>query len=85
MLKFKAWKGWSSIKTWFKKIKNLLLRHFNDKNFLLGLGVGLIIASLLMNFNIKSKISKVEVEKKAHEMGMMYPEEIKAYFQNDRK
>lgn len=38
-----------------------------------------------MNFNIKSKISKVEVEKKAHEMGMMYPEEIKAYFQNDRK
>jgi hypothetical protein len=32
----------------------------------------------------KSSISKYEVEKKAHDLGMMYPDELKAFFNNNK-
>jgi hypothetical protein len=32
----------------------------------------------------KNSISKYEIEKKAHDFGMMYPDEVKAFFNNNK-
>ncbi|SEF47629.1 hypothetical protein SAMN05660865_00323 [Caloramator fervidus] len=59
-----------------------------NKSFLLGLGVGLVLAGILYSFytpvNVKN-IPKEKIEAMARELGMMYPDEIKAYFENDKK
>jgi hypothetical protein len=33
----------------------------------------------------KASISKAQIEKTARDMGMMYPDDIKAYFSTDKK
>ncbi|KMT21720.1 hypothetical protein [Clostridium cylindrosporum] len=54
-----------------------------DKKFILGLGVGLVVATMIISLFPKSTISDVKVEKRARDMGMKYPDEIKAFFKND--
>ena len=45
--------------------------------FLFGLGVGLVLASMLLTLTLPGKeISQEEVERKARELGMVYREEI---------
>lgn len=58
--------------------------YIKDTRFLTGLGVGIVITALLLSLNPSYKLSKLEVEKKARNMGMKYPDEIKAYFNNDK-
>ncbi len=45
---------------------------------MMGLGIGLIVAVLLMTFFTNVGLSDYELEKRARDLGMMYPEEIKA-------
>ncbi len=62
----------------------MIFKYLLNKNFVLGLGIGIIISALLMStFSIKN-ISKLEIERRASELGMMYPDEIKAFFNNNR-
>ena len=50
------------------------------REFLLGLGVGLVIASLiLMPSVLNKKMSKKEIENAARSMGMIYKSEVKSY------
>ncbi|EYE88812.1 hypothetical protein Q428_06135 [Fervidicella metallireducens AeB] len=56
-----------------------------DKNFLIGLGIGLILSTLVLYSYGPTNLSKATIEKKAREMGMKYPDEIKAYFEQDKK
>ncbi len=58
--------------------------YIKDTHFLTGLGVGIVITALLLSLSPSYKLSKLEVEKKARNMGMKYPDEIKAYFNNDK-
>lgn len=58
--------------------------YIKDTRFLTGLGVGIVITALLLSLNPSYKLSKLEVEKRARNMGMKYPDEIKAYFNNDK-
>lgn len=50
------------------------------REFLLGLGIGLIAASLILAPNsFKKNMSKTDIEKAARSMGMIYKNEIKSY------
>jgi hypothetical protein len=51
----------------------------------LGLGIGLIISGIFYTFYRPTNISKEKIEIMARELGMRYPDEIKAYFENDKK
>lgn len=85
MLWINTWKGWGFIKTWFKKIKDIAISSFSNRSFVVGLGIGIIIASLVLSLYNPSKVSDAQVEKRAREMGMKYPDEIKAYFDTKDK
>lgn len=56
----------------------------SDKKFILGLGIGLIISAVLMSSVKSNNISKYEIERKAQELGMMYPDDVKAFFNNNK-
>lgn len=60
----------------------IILPYIKDNRFILGLGIGILISAFLLSFNPNKNVSKLDVEKKARNMGMMYPEEIKAFFNN---
>lgn len=47
-------------------------------DFILGLGMGLIVAVVLMTGFAKDGISNYELEEKARDLGMVYPQEMKA-------
>jgi hypothetical protein len=51
-----------------------------DKKVILGLGIGFIICGLLMIAMPRPQISNVEVEKRARDMGMVYPDDVKALY-----
>lgn len=59
--------------------------YLKDTKFITGLGVGIIITALILSISPNYKLSKLEAEKMARSMGMKYPDEIKAYFNNDKK
>lgn len=40
------------------------------------MGIGILISAILMNISYKSQL-KFNIETKAREMGMVYPEELK--------
>lgn len=63
----------------------MIAYYLTDKNFLLGLGTGLIVSTLVLYSYGPINLSKATIEKKAREMGMKYPDEIKAYFEKDKK
>jgi uncharacterized membrane-anchored protein YhcB (DUF1043 family) len=56
-----------------------------DKSFLLGLGIGMIITAILFTASPSQNISKYKLEKMARDIGMMYPDEIKAFFNNSNQ
>ncbi|WP_057978179.1 hypothetical protein [Caloramator mitchellensis] len=56
-----------------------------DRNFLLGLGIGIVITAILMSFTTTKNMTNQQIEIKARELGMKYPDEIKAFFENDKK
>lgn len=58
--------------------------YLSDKKFILGLGIGLIISAVLMSSVKSNNISKYEIERKAQELGMMYPDDVKAFFNNNK-
>ncbi|MBV4419124.1 hypothetical protein KM800_07235 [Clostridium tyrobutyricum] len=50
----------------------------SDRKVLLGIGIGIIIAtSVMLESKIRYTMSKNQIEQKARSMGMQYPEEIK--------
>ncbi|WP_207639969.1 hypothetical protein [Fervidicella metallireducens] len=49
------------------------------------MGIGLILSTLVLYSYGPTNLSKATIEKKAREMGMKYPDEIKAYFEQDKK
>lgn len=51
----------------------------------MGIGIGLIVATLLMLTYAPRNIPKYQIEKMAKDLGMKYDDEIKAYFKNDDK
>ena len=50
----------------------------------MGLGIGIILSALLMSIYSPKNISKIEIETMAHDLGMMYPDEVKAFFNNKK-
>jgi hypothetical protein len=56
-----------------------------DRNFLLGLGIGIVIATTIMFSYSPNNISRRTIEQKAKDLGMMYPDEIKAFFDTEKK
>jgi len=50
---------------------------FGDKKFSLGIGLGILIATLVISIFGADSMSKGEIEMKAREYGMKYPSEIK--------
>lgn len=63
----------------------IILHFLKDGNFLLGLGVGIIITTLILGSFSYGKIPKYKIEIMARKLGMIYPDEIKAYFESDKK
>jgi predicted small secreted protein len=55
------------------------------KDFILGFGIGVIVATIMMLSYVPKNIPKYIIESKAKELGMRYEEDIKAYFKNDKK
>lgn len=47
-------------------------------SFIMGFGIGLLTAVLLMTIFSKGVLTDYELEEKARDMGMVYPGEIKA-------
>lgn len=47
-----------------------------DRRVALGLGIGLVVASLLMLATAEGKVSREEIERRARELGMVYREEV---------
>lgn len=58
----------------------MIFTYLLDKKFVLGLGIGIILSAILMTAFTPNNITKYEIERKAQELGMMYPDEIKAFF-----
>lgn len=54
-----------------------------QQSFIIGVGVGILICTIMLHLFAKPNVSSYYIEKKAREMGMMYPDEIKAYFDNN--
>lgn len=61
----------------------MIIKYLRNRDFVLGLGVGMILAAIILWSYIPSNVSDSYVEKRAHEMGMKYTYEIKAYFNDD--
>ncbi|HBM81484.1 MAG TPA: flagellar protein [Clostridiaceae bacterium] len=51
-----------------------------DSRVILGVGIGFIISAVIFMVIPKKNISKIEVEKKARAMGMIYQSEVKALY-----
>jgi uncharacterized membrane protein YciS (DUF1049 family) len=55
-----------------------LIDFLSDRKILIGIGIGMIIATLVMGgVKINLQMSNAEVEKKARGLGMDYPTEFK--------
>jgi predicted small secreted protein len=52
-----------------------------DKRIVLGIGIGLTIASILMLAFPKPKISEAEILKMARDRGMIYKDEVKSIYE----
>ncbi|KPU44709.1 hypothetical protein OXPF_17950 [Oxobacter pfennigii] len=53
---------------------------FSDKKVILGMGIGFVLASLIMMAAPKPKISDDELIRLAREKGMVFQDEIKALY-----
>lgn len=51
-----------------------------DRRVILGIGIGMIISSLLMMGFPVHKVSETEIIKMARERGMVFPDEVKALY-----
>lgn len=50
----------------------------SDRKILLGIGIGIILAtSVMLQAKIQYQMSKTQIEQKARSLGMQYPEEMK--------
>ena len=56
-----------------RNVKGIL----TDNKVLLGVGIGMLIATLVITLSTEDSMSKSEVEMKAREYGMKYPSEVK--------
>lgn len=62
------------------------ISHLSDRKLLLGIGIGLVIGVTAMTgVKINYSLSDYEIEKRAHSMGMKYPEEAKVIIDKDVK
>jgi len=55
-----------------------LVKSLLDGRLLVGLGVGIIIATILLSAAPKKGLSPMEIEVRARAMGMVYEDEIRA-------
>lgn len=58
-------------------------KRFVDGRFLIGMGIGIIIACILLIPASKGEPSAMDIETRARAMGMVYEDEIKAISNND--
>ena len=72
------WQGGSNInKKLIPKIK-AIFSFLSDKRLLVGIGIGMIIATLIMTgVNINYSFSSAQIESKARALGMQYPQDFK--------
>lgn len=49
----------------------------------MGIGIGMIISTLILFLSGTNKMSNAEIEKAARAMGMHYEDECKVFFEND--
>ena len=56
-----------------QNIKSIII----DNKFLLGVGIGMLIATLVITLTSEDSMNKSEIEMKAREYGMKYPSEVK--------
>lgn len=49
-----------------------------NHDFILGLGIGLLVSALLMAFAGRGAMTDYEIEERARDLGMVHPGEIKA-------
>lgn len=59
-------------------IKAILSRKTIDGRFILGIGLGIILACILLSPFYGKKLSAMEIEARARSMGMVYEDEIRA-------
>ena len=77
-------KGGSTINKKFIKTIRKLIDFLNDRKLLIGVGIGLIIATILMwGYKSNQELSKARIEEKAMEYGMKYPDEVKTIFDKE--
>lgn len=56
----------------------LLIDFLSDRKLLIGIGIGIIMATFIMiGTKVNYQMSKAQIEDKARGMGMIYPEEVK--------
>ena len=64
----------------------MTLNLFSDRKILLGIGIGIVISSLILSaIKLSYNLSDYEVEKKALKMGMKYPDDVKVIYKEDSK
>lgn len=55
-----------------------------DKKLLIGIGIGIILATLIMTtVQVNHELSDAEIEKRARELGMKYESEMKVIFSDE--
>lgn len=65
---------------------NDILNLLKDRKVLVGIGIGMILTSLVsLGFNKTTYMSDLEIEEKARTMGMHYEDEFKAFFEGDKE
>ena len=70
----------------FVKIIKETLNLLKDRKVLVGIGIGMILTSLVaLGFNKTAYMSDLEIEEKARTMGMHYEDECKAFFEGDKE
>ncbi|MGL4774118.1 MAG: hypothetical protein ACRC2K_11170 [Clostridium sp.] len=58
----------------------------SDKKILLGIGIGLVLASLLnFSYSYENSVSNGRIEENARGLGMHYSDECKVLFERDDK
>lgn len=60
-----------------------IINFFSDRKILIGIGIGMIITSILMTAFGYNNISNDKIEEKARALGMHYEDECKVLFEGE--
>lgn len=60
-----------------------IINFFSDRKILIGIGIGMVITSILMTAFGYNNISNDKIEEKARALGMHYEDECKVLFEGE--